>query len=146
VFNVTLLLSRVIKVYGEAFSPASAAELVAAISTVIHKILMVCTLSDDRLDRTKFSPISFHDVVFGGMSHHIIQFNVMEGWISFHHSLHWLLAELFKHVDILCEDSLKQAGFSSVKDVALRNASERAMLTVIDFPLRGEPANCSASV
>ena len=138
VFNVTLSLSRVIKVYGEAFSRSSAAELVAAISTVVHKILMVCTLSDDRLDRKKFSPVSFHDVMFGNTSYHIIQFDVMAGWVSFHHSLHWLLAELFKHVDILSEDSLKEVGLSSVREIVLRNASERAMLTVIDFPLRGE--------
>jgi E3 ubiquitin-protein ligase UBR1 len=142
VFNVTLSLSRVIKVYGEAFSRSTAAELVAAISKVVHKILMVCTLSDDRLDKTKFSPISFHDVVFGDTPYHIIEFDVMEGWVSFHHSLHWLLAELFKHVNILSEDSLKEVGLSSVRDVVLRNASERAMLTVIDFPLRGEMANC----
>lgn len=137
VFNVTLSLSRVIKVYGEAFSRSSPAELVAAISTVMHKILMICTLSDDRLDRAKFLPISFHDVEFGGTSYNIIQFDVMEGWISFHHSLHWLLAELFKHVDTLGEESLKEVGLSSVRDIVLRNASPHAMLTVIDFPLRG---------
>jgi len=112
----------------------------------LHKILMVCTLSDDRLDRAKFSPISFHDVMFGNTSYHIIQFDVMEGWVSFHHSLHWLLAELFKHVDILSEDSLKEVGLLSVREIVLRNASERAMLTVIDFPLRGEQANPSCLI
>jgi len=73
VFGVTLSLSLVIKVYGEAFSRSSAAELVAAISTVVHKILMICMLSDDRLDRNKFLPISFHDVVFG--IHHATSFS-----------------------------------------------------------------------
>lgn len=137
VFNVTLSLSRVIKVYGEAFSRSTPAELVAAISTVMHKILMICTLSDERLDRTKFSPISFHDVLFGNTTYHIIEFDVMEDWVSFHHSLHWLLAELFKHVDILGEERLQEVGLGSVRDIVLRNASPRAMLTVIDFPLRG---------
>jgi hypothetical protein len=79
--------------------------------------------------------------MFGNTSYHIIQFDVMAGWVSFHHSLHWLLAELFKHVDILSEDSLKEVGLSSVREIVLRNASERAMLTVIDFPLRGEQAD-----
>lgn len=140
VFNVTLSLSRVIKVYGEAYAKSSAAQLVAAISTVVHKILMVCTLNDDRLDKGKFAPISFHDVDFGGTEYSIVQFDVMDGWVSFHHSLHWLLAELFKHVDILGEDSLQEVGLSSVREIILRNASEKAMLTVIDFPLRGELA------
>lgn len=136
VFNVTLSLSRVIKVYGEAFSRGGVAELIAAISTIIHHILMVCTLSEKRLDRTKFHPIAFHEVVFGETAYNVIDFNVLEGWISFHHSLHWLLAELFKHVDLLSEDSLKAVGLSSVREVVLRYASEQAILTVIDFPLR----------
>ena len=59
VFNVTLSLSKVIKVYGEAFSQATTAELVGAIGTVVHHILMVCTLAEERsaLDRTKYSHI-----------------------------------------------------------------------------------------
>ncbi|KAF7982421.1 hypothetical protein HWV62_28541 [Athelia sp. TMB] len=136
VFNVTLSLSRVIKVYGEAYSKSSAAQLVAAISSVVHKILITCTLGDDRLDKEKFSPIEFHDVEFGDTSYSVIQFDVMEGWVSFHHSLHWLLAELFKHVDILSENSLQEVGLSSVREILLRNASPKATLTVIDFPLR----------
>lgn len=138
VFNVTLSLSRVIKVYGEAFSKATVAELVTAISTVVHHILLVCTLAEDRLDRTKFQPISFHGVEFGHSHYQIIEFDVLEGWVSFHHSLHWLLAELFKHVDLLNEHELKEVGLTSVGDIFLRHASEQAVLTVIDFPLRGK--------
>jgi E3 ubiquitin-protein ligase UBR1 len=138
VFNVTLSLSRVIKVYGEAFATATVAELVAAISTVIHHILMVCALSHDRLDRSKFSPIIFHEVNFADVAYHIVKFDVMDGWVSFHHSLHWLLAELFKHVHLLNQDRLKEVGQSSVQDVVLRNTNEKAIQTVIDFPLRGE--------
>ena len=41
VFNVTLSLSRVIKVYREAYRKASAAELVFAITTVVQNILML---------------------------------------------------------------------------------------------------------
>ncbi|TFK47973.1 hypothetical protein OE88DRAFT_1704965 [Heliocybe sulcata] len=136
VFNVTLSLSRVIKVYGEAFSRATVAELVTAIDTVIHNILSVCTLTNDRLDRTKFTAIGFHDVEFGDASYHIVHFDVLEGWVSFHHSLHWLLAELFKHVDLLGEDALGQVGVESLRDLLLQKASERAILTMVDFPLR----------
>jgi E3 ubiquitin-protein ligase UBR1 len=138
VFNVTLSLSRVIKVYGQAFSKASTAELVSAITTVVHHILMVCTLAEDRLDRTKFPPIAFHDIVFGDTAYNIIKFDVLEGWVSFHHSLHWLLAELFKHVDLLTEQKLMEVGMTRVQDIMLRHASEQAILTVVDFPLRGE--------
>ncbi len=64
VFNVTLSLSRVIKVYGEAFSNASPPELVHAISCVVENILLVCSLRDGRLDKAKFPPVTFHDQTF----------------------------------------------------------------------------------
>ena len=136
-FNVTLSLSRVIKVYGAAFARANMAELVTAIATVIHHILMVFTLSEERLDPKKFPPPEFHEVKFAGTTYEIVRFDVLEGWVSFHHSLHWLLAELFKPVDLLSDEHLAEAGFASVRDVIVRHASERAVLTVIDFPLRG---------
>lgn len=137
VFNVTLSLSRVIKTYGEAYSNATPAELVCAIDTVVHNILAVCTLVEDRLDREKFAPVAFHDVSFGGATYEIIEFDVLEGWVSFHHSLHWLLAELFKHIDLLTEHSLSKVGLRNIRDVLLQRANDKAILTIIDFPLRG---------
>ncbi|TFK62655.1 hypothetical protein BDN72DRAFT_382278 [Pluteus cervinus] len=136
VFNVTLSLSRVIKVYGEAFSRATTAELVTAINTVVHHILMVCTRVDDRLDKSKFPPVEFHEVEFGTIPYQIIKFDVLDGWVSFHHSLHWLLAELFKHVELLNEEKLAEVGMTSLRDVLMKHASVQAVLTIIDFPLR----------
>ncbi|KAF9481254.1 hypothetical protein BDN70DRAFT_876575 [Pholiota conissans] len=137
VFNVTLSLSRVIKVFGEAFARATSAELVGAIGTVVHQILMVCTLAEDRLDRTKFSVPAFHWVEFAGGRYHTLEFDVSEGWVSFHHSLHWLLAELLKHVDLLSEEALRTVGVEGgLKEVFGRGASEQAILTIMDFPLR----------
>lgn len=138
VFNVTLSLSRVIKVYAEAFSRATAGELVAAITTVIHHILMVTTSTDEQRDKERFPDLVFHDVMFGNVSYKIIDYDVMFNHVSFHHSLQWLLAELFKHVDILSEDSLQTIGMHSLRDVCLSTASPSAMLTVFDYPLRGE--------
>ena len=138
VFNVTLSLSRVIKVFGEAFSRATVAELVAAITTVMHHILTVTTQMEERQESERYQPVSFHTVDFGGSSYRIVNFNVMEGWVSFHHSLQWLLAELLKHVDILSEESLDQIGLTSIRDVCLRNANDDAILTIVDYPLRGE--------
>ncbi|KAI0367458.1 hypothetical protein BV20DRAFT_970410 [Pilatotrama ljubarskyi] len=136
VFNVTLSLSRVIKIYGEAFSKATVGELVAAIHTVMHHILKCITVVDDRRDLARFPPVAFHEVVYGETTYKIIDFDVMDGSISFHHSLQWLLAELFKHVDILDGVSLRSAGYGSLRDVCLRHVNEEALLTVIDYPLR----------
>jgi len=138
VFNVTLSLSRVIKVFGEAFARATTVELVDAIGTVVHHILIICTLAEDKLDRTKFSPPTFHHVQFGEREYTTLDFDISEGWVSFHHSLHWLLAELLKHIDLLTDEGLKRIGFENgLRDVFKQRASEQALLTVIDFPLRG---------
>ncbi|THH04445.1 hypothetical protein EW145_g5517 [Phellinidium pouzarii] len=136
VFNVTLSLSRVIKVYGEAFVLASPPELIEAIYCVIGNIFEICTVQDERMDRSKFAPIEFHNVTLGNTTVEVVKFNIMEGWVSFHHSLHWLLAELLKHIDLLSDESLKLHGFNNIRDVIKARAATHGVLTLIDFPLR----------
>ena len=138
VFNVTLSLSRVIKVYGEAYAHANSLELLQAIQYVIQCIMKVCMLEDTRLDKTKFQPVEFHDVSFGGSTYKIVKFDVTEGWISFHHSLHWLLAELLKHVELISDEALKMIGLGSFREVINDSGViEPGVLTLIDYPLRG---------
>jgi E3 ubiquitin-protein ligase UBR1 len=137
VFNVTLSLSRVIKVYGEAFALASPAQLVRAITAVVHETLQTITLGNDCLDKTKFGPIEMHTVRFSDIDYEVVKFDVLQGWVSFHHSLHWLLAELIKHVNLLTEDALKPTGLTSLRDIFMRNGGDRAMLSIFDFPFRG---------
>ncbi|KAI9458764.1 hypothetical protein HD554DRAFT_2177282 [Boletus coccyginus] len=92
-------LSRVIKVYGEAFGWATPSQFIDAISIVVKDILSVCTLTNDKLDREKFSKPAYHDVLFWDIEFTIVEFDVLEGWVNFYHSLHWLLAELLKNVE-----------------------------------------------
>ncbi|KZV80483.1 hypothetical protein EXIGLDRAFT_780904 [Exidia glandulosa HHB12029] len=136
VFNVTLSLSRVVRVYGEAYSRATPSELAGAILAVTHQILLVCTMTEPRLEQDKYDSIQYHTVPFGGASYTIVDFSVLSGWVSFHHALHWLLAELFKHTDLLTTEKLAEIGASSLREVIRRQASEKAFLAVIDFPLR----------
>ncbi|KAI5118525.1 hypothetical protein M0805_007693 [Coniferiporia weirii] len=136
VFNVTLSLSRVIKVYGEAFVLASPPELIEAIYCVIGNIFEVCTLQGERMERTNFAPIEFHDVTLGDKTAHIVKFDILEGWVSFHHSLHWLLAELLKHTGLLSDEALRPHGFDNIRDVIKARAAVPGVLTIIDFPLR----------
>ncbi len=41
-------------------------------------------------------------------------------------------------VDILSEESLSRVGVASVRDLFMRITTEDTILTLIDFPLRGE--------
>ncbi|GJJ13832.1 hypothetical protein Clacol_008089 [Clathrus columnatus] len=136
VFNVTLSLSRAIKAYGEAYSKASVSQLVDAITTVVQHTMSVCTLREERLDRLKYRSIIPHVVEFNNATYKIVKFDVLEGWISFHQGLHWLLAELFKHVELLGPESLQTVGYRNLRDVLLRNSGDLDILTLIDFPLR----------
>ncbi|KZT42813.1 hypothetical protein SISSUDRAFT_979604 [Sistotremastrum suecicum HHB10207 ss-3] len=137
VFNVTLSLSRVVKVYGEAYSRASAKNLITTILMVISEIFAVCTLEVDRLDKSKYPEIHFHRVTFNGTSHDVIQFDVMDGWVSFHHALHWLLAELFKHTHLLTREILDPLiGNLTLHEVIMQNTVREAMLVSIEFPMR----------
>jgi hypothetical protein len=109
------------------------------------------------MDREKFSPIKYHKVIFGAgykdeetkartKLYEVVRFDVAEGWVSFHHSLHWLLAELFKSTHLLSEPRLKEEfggtefeEYRSLKDIVVRCAgSDKAVLAIIDYPLRGE--------
>jgi E3 ubiquitin-protein ligase UBR1 len=138
VFNVTVSLSRVVKVFGEAFAKGKPGDLLSSIARVMHSILTVCTLMDDRLDRAKYQPINFHHVTFNNTTFEVVEFDVASGWISFHHSLHWLLAELFKHIDLLTPEYLMPlvGGSGTLRDI-VKDFGVKAVLTMIDFPLRG---------
>ncbi|PFH47196.1 hypothetical protein AMATHDRAFT_152756 [Amanita thiersii Skay4041] len=136
VFNVTLSLSRVVKAYGEAFSRATTIKLLAAIAIVMANITLVINLEQGCLDSTKFSPIMYHDVTFGDEEYTIVDFNVLDGWVSFHHSLHWLLAELFKHVDLLEDQQLEEIELGSFRQMMVQEQDEESLLAIFDFPLR----------
>ncbi|EJD04513.1 uncharacterized protein FOMMEDRAFT_107268 [Fomitiporia mediterranea MF3/22] len=136
VFNVTLSLSRVIKVYGEAFALASSAQLIKAIHIVADNIMDICNVVDPRMDASKFKKISHHAVTVGDKAAMTIDFNIMDGWVSFHHSLHWLLAELFKHVNLLSDEALQPHGYKNLRDVFRRHVPMHFMQLLIDYPLR----------
>ncbi|CAE6372048.1 unnamed protein product [Rhizoctonia solani] len=138
VFNASLSLVRIVRAVGEAFQKGSTSDLVRAIETVTHHILVICTLSEPHLDPSKYS-VKWHQVQFGSNEHQVLQFDVANEWVSFHHSLHWLLAELLKHEELLEEENLKNVkGLTepTLRGVVLKNMSPKGALTVLDFPLR----------
>ncbi|KAG9075952.1 hypothetical protein FS749_012321, partial [Ceratobasidium sp. UAMH 11750] len=108
VFNASLSLVRIVRAVGEAYAKGTTSDLVRAIETVAHHILVVCTLAEPHLDPAKYQ-IRWHDVTFAGREHQVLKFDVASEWVSFHHSLHWLLAELFKHEELLEDEKLKGA-------------------------------------
>ena len=52
------------------------------------------------------------------------------GWVGIHHSLEWLLVELFKHMGILTEENLRMVGLGGMRNICLRSTSEQAILAI----------------
>lgn len=143
VFNVTLSLSRVVKVFAEAFREADPRGLVAAILRVARDIVQTCALEQPGLDRGKYGPIVWTTAQLGKHEQEgrnlvkVIDFDVLSGWVSFHHSEHWLLAELMKHVRTLSNPQLRTLGGESLRNLFLDVMSEDDLLLAVEFPLRG---------
>lgn len=137
VFNVTLSLSRVVKVYAEAFAQATPTMLCNVIKAVAQDIVKTCTLAHPALDRAKYDEIRWATRSYDGAAFQVIDFDVLTGWVSFHHSEHWLLAELLKRVEILTTEKLNPLGVSNFKEMLLQAVPEKDLQIVMEFPLRG---------
>ncbi|RUP52467.1 hypothetical protein BC936DRAFT_145224, partial [Jimgerdemannia flammicorona] len=81
-------------------------------------------------------------------AHRIIKFEVSAQPVSFHHPLHWLLAELLEHIEGLEDQVLREAGLGSFKHMAmgfdvtiedidaLVTNNREKVLAILDYPLR----------
>ncbi|KAJ2356448.1 E3 ubiquitin-protein ligase ubr1, partial [Coemansia sp. RSA 2610] len=52
-----------------------------------------------------------------GRQYEIVRYDVASGPVSFHHPLHWFMAELFQHVKHLTDERARDFGFASVRDM-----------------------------
>ena len=103
--------------------------------------MRTCSLQGPGLDRTKYGEIQFIEVEFANQRHLVIDFDVLSGWVSFHHSEHWLLAELLKHVNLLTDEALEACGVGSLQRYILKHFKERNTQLIFEFPLRGKSKN-----
>ncbi|KAJ2768082.1 E3 ubiquitin-protein ligase ubr1, partial [Coemansia nantahalensis] len=101
-----------------------------------------------------------------GMSYEVVKYDVATHPVSFHHPLHWFMAELFQHVKHLDDARARDFGFASVQDLVFsafdtrldstlsadpgagvpgrlfamgaadREAAQRILLQVLDYPVR----------
>ncbi|KAJ1671381.1 E3 ubiquitin-protein ligase ubr1, partial [Coemansia sp. RSA 25] len=70
-----------------------------------------------------------------GKFYEVVQYDVSSNPISFHHPLHWFMAELCQHVKHLTDDRARDFGFASVRDMIFS-----AFDTSLDSALEGELA------
>ncbi|PVV02036.1 hypothetical protein BB560_003520 [Smittium megazygosporum] len=52
-----------------------------------------------------------------GISYKLVKYSVSKDPVSFHHPLHWFLANLFRHIELLDDESIKLLGFKNLREV-----------------------------
>ncbi|PWN48310.1 hypothetical protein IE53DRAFT_202971 [Violaceomyces palustris] len=143
VFHVSSHLGKAAKLFGEAFSRATPAQIRAALAFTARNILMSCyTLHQN--DPDNHAPITCHWVQYGSEAsdhYHVVEFAVDRQPVSFHHPMHWLLAEILKQVSASrsgsnAASSAWEEEAQSMIDLFLPEVDENGMLVVLDFPLR----------
>ncbi|EJT98871.1 hypothetical protein DACRYDRAFT_69944 [Dacryopinax primogenitus] len=139
VFNVMLCLARLIRAFGEMYAQTQAKDLSMYYQAIAYTLQRALVVSKKHLEisgRAKTGLGNFHQVAFGGPTKELVRFDVMEGYVSFHHPLHWFLAELLKHVKLLGDESMAQAEYGSLRTLVLSKVEGHNFLVIIEFPLR----------
>lgn len=106
VFHVSSHLGRTAKLVGEAFGHSTGNQLVEAIGLVARAISNDWAAIRHRTN-TLYRPLHMHEVNFGGTWFTIVQYDVSRDAVSFHHPMHWILAEMLRHVGLLSYDALQ---------------------------------------
>lgn len=139
VFHVSSQLGRAARLFGEAFKKAGSAQFERALEYATRRILL-SSLALHSNDPGTHPPLAFYNASYGGQIYEIVEFSVENQPVSFHHPMHWLLAEMMKHVDLIDPDglgTLSDTYPSAVAEVVMRNGSDsKGMLVLLDFPLR----------
>lgn len=97
VFHINSHLGRIAKLLGEAFVHADEARLCDAVAFTAQALLShMDRLS--ALNPAAHPPHETHRVDWHGHAHEVVRFAVSSQPVSFHHPMHWLLAEMLKHL------------------------------------------------
>ncbi|KAJ2057451.1 E3 ubiquitin-protein ligase ubr1, partial [Coemansia sp. S155-1] len=75
-----------------------------------------------------------------GKFYEVVQYDVSSNPVSFHHPLHWFMAELCQHVKHLTDDRARDFGFASIRDMVFS-----AFDTHLDSALEGATSGLGTS-
>ena len=124
VFHINSHLGRIAKLLGEALASASEArlcEILAFIGTTMLRHMARLSALNPQVHAVN----DMHVVTYGGCQELVHAYDVASQPVSFHHPMHWLLAEAMKHMHMLTEAH------------PLRDAlSEDDMLRLVEHPVR----------
>lgn len=124
VFHINSHLGRIAKLLGEAFVHADAAQLCQALSYMGHTILLHMERLSS-LDPATQPPMTMREIEYCGNRAEVVPFVVSSQPVSFHHPMHWLFAEMLKHMHHVADASM-----------LIESLGEDRLLMLVDHPLR----------
>ena len=156
-FNMTLQTSKSCRLFADCFEQTLAMSMTEAsrnLCRCIYRVLKAISswdphlaprkeeqqqLVDNRMIIKGLMHQQFHDIVSPNAgTFRVVDYNVAENPISFHHPFHWLLSELFEHVSLLNDGVLHElgwlGGFQQMVNDAFVDSDK--FLMVLDYPIR----------
>lgn len=142
VFHISSHLGKAAKMFGEAFAHATPARLVEAIVGTINAICWSCVKLTGS-DSDSYPVTTFHDARYtigteaGTKTMPVVSYAVESQPVSFHHPMHWLLAELIRQIPIVGHEALQRwSGKERLDDLLHSQVDEKNLLIALDYPLR----------
>ncbi|PIA14708.1 hypothetical protein COEREDRAFT_46427 [Coemansia reversa NRRL 1564] len=141
-FNVTLQVAKSCRQLAECYG-ISARDLFFALRGTLrmHGYL---TQNINVGDTSEASQLSFemHTLpTLWGKQYEVVRYDISTNPVSFHHPLHWFMAQLLQHVKHFSDDRAQEFGFASMRDMVFSAAmdmipAQRQVLRILDYPIR----------
>jgi E3 ubiquitin-protein ligase UBR1 len=160
-FHVMLPMADCIRQVAQCYAN-NAAILASGLRRVLHHISvwefgeingdieMMIDDKDNHGYQTQSTP-EMHTVELAGHTYQVVKYTVSCQSVSFHNPMHWLLAEMLQFVNLLDDETLKQAGWHSFHNVIfgfyhhpkmsmdqMVNATLQRLQCILDRPIRGK--------
>ncbi|PVU91157.1 hypothetical protein BB561_004551 [Smittium simulii] len=173
-FNVTLQVAKSCRQFADCYN-GYLPELALAIRGTLRKLDKVISLLTEEnmyfimqndpyfkdyhtqihnFKNVEYLPFQMHErSTLHGLTYNIVKYSISYHPVSFHHPLQWFLANLFRHVEILDDSSIKSIGFKDLSELLLTfncnkfdNGTlshesdivlqELPLLKILDYPIR----------
>lgn len=160
-FNMTLQTSKLCRLLAGCFDSLQPSEITTTeasrnLCRSIYRVLKAISdwnphlaprrdeddaLPDTRVIIKGLNNQKFHQVTTPNAGvYEIVDYDVSENPVSFHHPFHWLLSELFENVSLLNQGVLSEigwlGGFKQMVNDAFRTNDHDMFLMILDYPIR----------
>jgi E3 ubiquitin-protein ligase UBR1 len=160
-FNMTLQTSKLCRLLAGCFDSPPSSDILNTEATrnlcrSIYRVLKAILDWDPHLAPRKEVDKSLPDnrAVIKGLAHQkfhqvatpnagtyeVVDYDVTQNPVSFHHPFHWLLSELFENVSLLHQGVLNElgwlGGFKQMVNDAFHSKDHDMFLMVLDYPIR----------